>query len=475
MNDLLRRGGGLALAVALSLALVVVLGGGCFESGPLGVGADVPGATGGGDPTGGGGEPTGGGETGGDETGRGGGDDDTAGGGGDTGDTGGGDETDDVPACETDPDCAPLDDGDLCTGVLRCLAQACVLDEGTIPVCPPLGDPCLDNVCEPSTGACVPEEGCQCEPLSTPLGCGKTTAVLSPFDPGLTGALFGYPCGGPGFGDGPEHVYLFTAPDNETVLVEVTQGDVAGLQVLDHAELGCDPLSCIGVGLEGVVFSAVKDRHYAVVVEHVTGQGSQIKLKVSCGVSAEFDCDNGIDDDGNGLTDCDEALCLGQADCPALKETECADGVDEDGDGLTDCEDPSCTLVPPCLQECQPSALEVYCGFHQVGTTGGGQAQATDYSCGGAAAPSSPGKEVVHPFQVDAVTNVTVLLSSGAADVAAYLLRDDGLGCTPVTCQSWTWANHPLGFVAQPGVEYFIAIDSPTTEAASYDFSVECQ
>ncbi len=53
----------------------------------------------------------------------------------------------------------------------------------------------------------------------------------------------------------------------------------------------------------------------------------------------ELTCANGIDDDGDGLVDCEDADCL---DAAACTELDCADGIDDDGDGVVDCEDDDC-------------------------------------------------------------------------------------------------------------------------------------
>lgn len=355
---------------------------------------------------------------------------------------------------------------------MRCLDGTCGVDATTIPFCPPPADTCFDNACVPQSGACYVVDVCACQPLAKTLACG-TKLSFSPFDPGLTGVVDGYECGGPGIGDGPEHVVLFTAQKTETVLAELLEGDAAGIRVLADGEKGCEPESCVGSGEKGAAFAAIAGRTYAVVVEHEPGEASLVELGLSCGVLAETDCDDGIDDDGNGLTDCEEAACLGVDDCPAVKETECDDGVDEDKDGLTDCDDPSCSLVSPCLEVCQPGALGAYCGFNQGGTTGGGKTNATTYACaaGPGPAPDSPGKEVVHAFSVSKPTTVTLTISSGAG-VVLYILADEGLGCTPVSCLDWSTTG--VTFTAHVGVDYFFVIDSPTTTAALYDFEVGC-
>jgi len=52
-------------------------------------------------------------------------------------------------------------------------------------------------------------------------------------------------------------------------------------------------------------------------------------------------CGDGIDNDCNGLTDCDDPSCSGSAFCQKPKEI-CGDCIDNDGDGLVDYEDPDC-------------------------------------------------------------------------------------------------------------------------------------
>ena len=83
-------------------------------------------------------------------------------------------------------------------------------------------------------------------------------------------------------------------------------------------------------------------------------------------------CDDGVDNDGNGDTDCDDAACATDAACdepecttdddcedaevcdngscaPDGPDAEvCDDGVDNDGDGDADCEDSDCDGDPAC-------------------------------------------------------------------------------------------------------------------------------
>lgn len=59
-------------------------------------------------------------------------------------------------------------------------------------------------------------------------------------------------------------------------------------------------------------------------------------------------CNNGIDDDGDGLIDCEDPNCADYFECnPEI----CTDGIDNDQDTLIDCADPDCAENPACNQE----------------------------------------------------------------------------------------------------------------------------
>jgi hypothetical protein len=61
--------------------------------------------------------------------------------------------------------------------------------------------------------------------------------------------------------------------------------------------------------------------------------------------AGETICDDGIDNDNDGFTDCMDFDCEGTLACPGPIENSdalCADGLDNDEDGLMDCADDSC-------------------------------------------------------------------------------------------------------------------------------------
>lgn len=68
-----------------------------------------------------------------------------------------------------------------------------------------------------------------------------------------------------------------------------------------------------------------------------------------CSTSEEkLVCNNGIDDDEDGLTDCEDPDCKGIGCCGLTGMAEdsdglCSDGCDNDQNGYTDCKDYSCS------------------------------------------------------------------------------------------------------------------------------------
>ncbi len=59
-------------------------------------------------------------------------------------------------------------------------------------------------------------------------------------------------------------------------------------------------------------------------------------------------CSDGLDNDGNGLVDCQELPCAEFSFCQERSEVTCADGLDNDLDGAIDCQDPGCCVTAQC-------------------------------------------------------------------------------------------------------------------------------
>ena len=74
-------------------------------------------------------------------------------------------------------------------------------------------------------------------------------------------------------------------------------------------------------------------------------------------------CDNGIDDDADGLTDCDDDDCVDSAPCLGIPVEICDNGIDDDFDDAVDCADDDCANSAACLL-CGDACIfgELVCG-----------------------------------------------------------------------------------------------------------------
>lgn len=420
------------LSVAVATALV--LGAGCFESGPVGSGPDVAG------------QPP------------------------DAGPIPDGVVVPDIAgqACTSDQSCTVLA-ADKCAAQMRCVNWTCQLDPATAVVCDPPADPCYTSSCSPELGVCQLEDVCQCEPLATPLTC-QGEVSFSTFDPGGTFVLDGYSCG-IYTGAGMERVWLFEAAVTQNVLLTVTGEGLQELYVLHGGGQGCEPSLCVAFGGPQVAFQASAGVVYAIVAELPPGdiEGAEIKIALDCGIDWEVDCANGVDDDQNGLTDCQEPSCIGVGGCPSQFETLCSDGVDDDLDGFMDCLDPDCTYAVDCLEACETEFVSNQgCSFGQAFQTNTGSASSTAYAIG----PAAPGKEIVYPFSTPELKTVTVTLDHQTVGAGLYVMQDKGHGCTPKDCIAFG----PTGtiFPAWPGITYYLAVDGPAGLDFAYSISVDC-
>ena len=69
-------------------------------------------------------------------------------------------------------------------------------------------------------------------------------------------------------------------------------------------------------------------------------------------------CDDGIDNDGDGVIDCFDTDCIGDPFCFEGDAATCGDGIDNDGDGAIDCADADCGGIGPCGLEICDDGLD---------------------------------------------------------------------------------------------------------------------
>lgn len=104
----------------------------------------------------------------------------------------------------------------------------------------------------------------------------------------------------------------------------------------------------------------------------------------------ETTCNDGMDDDNDGKTDCSDSDCSSDPACATDREI-CGDGIDNDNNGKTDCSDSMCAFTP----ECRDQNPKEFCS-NGIDDNGDGKTDCDDAQCTNDAAcqelPTPPGK-----------------------------------------------------------------------------------
>jgi hypothetical protein len=192
---------------------------------------------------------------------------------------------------------------------------------------------CFDPDCA-TDSACLHE----CSAAAT-LSCGEILSANNG-GPGHSDAIDGYGCT-TWDESGPEYAFEFTATITEEVTAVLTVAGHGNLDVfvLDGDE-ECDGTACLAYGASTVHWTANAGQDYLIVVDGYAGAQDSFSLELLCpsGGSGE-NCFNGIDDDGDGLADCNDPDCATDPNCV---DENCNNNIDDDGDGYVDCDDTEC-------------------------------------------------------------------------------------------------------------------------------------
>lgn len=295
---------------------------------------------------------------------------------------------------------------------------------------------CEDPSCStlPLCGACDPEQD-----IDTLAAGDEIIRILDEVPFGESSLLTCPP------GSAPDHEIRFasSAPLHVQAGVEVlgaTGAGVVGLGLIreeapdescDRDEVVCETNDASGMASWG--FYALPPGTYRLAVKAPAGFGdpgtATITLTAIDG-TVESDCANGIDEDGDGRTDCEDADC---AEFPACVPEDCENAIDDNENGLTDCQDPACFTAPACLPpETCTNGLD---------DDGDGRTDCADLDCAGSAPCAgsecvvnhqlgtlSRGDTVEWSFSTDlAVDNVAVSCAAGAGPdlVGGFRLTHD--------------------------------------------------
>ncbi len=392
------------------------------------------------------------------------------------------DDDDDLVDCD-DPDC---DAFPACVGTEICDNGLDDDDDGDAD--------CDDNQCNghPACGGCDPDIdfGVLTADESRVLGVDTTEAQ----------SRLGVSCG---IGDGAGNYHLrFEVESGFHLRLQASplSGDLV-LGVVKEEEPGVtcevDELSCIAVDTDPTQeeLTQLAPGVYRIVVAPTElGGTGQLQLNLMILPGAQELCDNGVDDDGDGDVDCDDADCVGlpecvfeicdngvdddndgdvdcdDADCvaqtPCLPPEVCGNGVDDDGDGKVDCADVQCSGTASCVgTDC---VVNVNLGVLDRGDLVVGTFDTdlatddNDTSCGG-----TDGPEVVLSFELTTAANVTMALDQSGDHVVA-LTAEGGPGSwcdsAELDCldPGGSGRSAHTTYLGLPAARYFILVDAVT-------------
>jgi hypothetical protein len=177
--------------------------------------------------------------------------------------------------------------------------------------------------------ACVNAPNCVNQECRPDLNLGALVVGDAPqtadFDTRTTSNRFHPTCAGPSTGN--DYVVRFTLHETAGVLVDWSQGAGADHVISIFHTPGpgtrCDgagQMSCFypsGASGGTVAFSPRPPGDYLFIFKSISPQTTgTMHISVSAFVNRQKEiCDNGIDDDGNGLTDCQDPACFGIDGC----------------------------------------------------------------------------------------------------------------------------------------------------------------
>lgn len=298
-------------------------------------------------------------------------------------------------------------------------------------------DGLIDFPADPDcTAAGGGDEGAVCGPLSvTPLEVAGTSAVRLRPRPGATGARCGEGAGEAAVGtiaiDGPAIVRVSAAaPGPVRVFARTRCRD--RLSEVDCRAPDDGPLE---VEIEGEV---------TLYVFVQPAPGFELVAAVDVAVTVEVvpvadTCRNGLDDDGDGLSDQADPGCSGASDADETDPVplpECGNGIDDDGDGAIDWpDDPECTAAGALREGLACGGIEAAAlgvGRHELAfrfdSTVPGE---TRGQCGG------NGDEAVAVLAVDRPASFLARVTTAeAGTMATYLRRDCRDRFTEAVCDA---------------------------------------
>ncbi|MBU1534454.1 lamin tail domain-containing protein, partial [Myxococcota bacterium] len=149
-----------------------------------------------------------------------------------------------------------------------------------------------------------------------------------------------------------EAIFEVTLATDATLVIEENGTFDAVIQVIDV----CDATAaqCFVNTDDGytdhAIYFATAGTYFIIFQAYSSfGETGTYSFNIRAADTTETNCTDGIDNDANGATDCEDPACFGLANCTT--ETSCTDGIDNDADGFIDCADTDCDTIGYCGAE----------------------------------------------------------------------------------------------------------------------------
>lgn len=182
-------------------------------------------------------------------------------------------------------------------------------------------------------------------------------------------------------------------------------------------------------------------------------------LLVSCG-RTPIDRDEPSEVDTSPDVICADASCV----------EDCTNGLDDDGNGWTDCEDPACAGVDPAcaLDTCRPQPLGTRTGFPIVSGSTMGDTNSVSGSCGGATAPDDAWR-----WQAPVAGDWRFRLETRGNHLGALIVLDGTCQGAELACVAEPDVVHEAVLSLRAGQRVVIVADGDGGSAGPYELGVE--
>ena len=328
-----------------------------------------------------------------------------------------------------------------------CEDPSCIPDAACAEVC---DDGLDDNNSGPAD--CLDGPYCGTDPVCCPLNTanlGQNMAIVNNTNQVNEPSCLAF--------GGFETSFEFTPPNTGDYLLSTTNSDFSNVISVREScggpEISCnafvDPVVNLQAGVPYVIYVDA-------LFNSTPLNGGNVELNIAEVTATEMDCTNGLDEDLDGRTDCDDADCASAPNCLEF----CDNGVDDDGDGLIDCDDRGCVTDAMCC----PVNLTTGVGTY-TGTTVG----ASDLvipTCG-----FNTGADTTFEFTAPADGAYTFDTTGSNFDTVTAIL--DGCGGTELACDSDLFSGETIGLFLTAGQTVIVVVDGAAGATGAVTLSIQ--